>query len=391
MKILFFSSFPIYKNEGGVQRVTSILSQEFLKLNEEVFYLTSAQGNEEIIENITQYYLPNEGLAINKSNIEYTKNLLYKLQIDVLINQAGIYTDVINFVSEVVHGSKVKLVTVHHNCISCLQQNYRNIILSESNTLSNILRHIDYVPVWHVLKKINKKKYGNMFQQAIIKSDKLMLLSPSYISELKEFSNPIDIAKVQGIANPETYEPQVNCLAQKENRLLFVGRIEYAQKQAHLLISIWEKISNKFPDWEFDILGDGIKLQEMKQMAMDKKLSRINFHGYKDPKPFLEKAKIFTLVSAFEGYPMVLVESQSYGVIPIAFNSFSAIKDIISNNCGIIIPAFNLDVYISKLEALMLDKNMQQKLANEALKNATNFSASKIANQWMNFLNTTIN
>lgn len=47
------------------------------------------------------------------------------------------------------------------------------------------------------------------------------------------------------------------------------------------------------------------------------------------------------MASAFEGFGLVLVEAMSYGVVPMAFNSFSNCSDIIDDDKnGILVTPF---------------------------------------------------
>ena len=60
------------------------------------------------------------------------------------------------------------------------------------------------------------------------------------------------------------------------------------------------------------------------------------------------------MTSGFEGWPMVLMEAMPMGVVPIAFNSFESLQDIISHKeNGIIIPNNDMDKYVAGLKWLM--------------------------------------
>jgi glycosyltransferase involved in cell wall biosynthesis len=382
MNILFYNTYPIHKNNGGVQRVTSVLASQFEKLNYRVFYLTSEVGQFEIIEGISQYYLPEEGIGNSINNINFAKKILVECNIDVIINQAGIYNSATSFLKSI-KDNKIKILTVHHNCISCLQHNYRNIILGNEGFLKKIMTVLDYSTVWSLLKIYNKFKYRGYFNNTLEISDKLVLLSPKFISELGVFLTKWDSEKVIAVSNPASFEPQPQYLSNKENRILYIGRIEYAQKQVDVLIDIWTDIFAKNPDWHLDIVGDGSKLKEVRELAIKKGLKNIHFYGHQNPVEYLKRAKILVLTSTFEGFGMVLVEAQAYGVVPVSFNCFSAIRDIISEGSGLIIPASDKVDFIEKLNSLMKDNNYREVLAANALLNSKKFSASLIASKWV--------
>ena len=223
---------------------------------------------------------------------------------------------------------------------------------------------------------------------AIRYSNRLILLSERFIPELNELTGSYQIKKVIGIPNPAPFRAVHGIESKKENVLLFVGRINIQQKRVDLLLEIWRKLYVDFPDWRFEIVGDGPELENLKARAKEINLDRIYFHGYTDPRPFLEKAKIFTMTSAFEGYGMVLVEAQAYGVVPLAFDTFSALKDIIKNETnGYIIHPYSIDDYFGKIRYLFSDEKLRLKLAANAMASVSNFDASLIANKWLNLFN----
>ena len=95
MNILFFYSNPFRESNGGIERVTNILTEGLVsKYNIKVYYLCGKIDNlsEKQFESpaIHHYYLPNYGLFNDKENIEFFINLLEKENIDIVINQGGI-------------------------------------------------------------------------------------------------------------------------------------------------------------------------------------------------------------------------------------------------------------------------------------------------------------
>lgn len=386
MNILFFSSFPINKNEGGVQQVTYLLAQSFKSKGFGVFYMCLGDGESGIQDGIKQYFLPNTKSLTSPESIYFAKQVMENNSIDFIINQTGFIEKYIEFLN-VVKSNQSKLITVHHNCISCLQDNYRNIILGNSGRLSKIFKYFDYNLIWAILKFINKLKYRKSINRVIKYSDKLVLLSPKFEDELISFITNWDSSKISSIPNPIAYAPQEISPSSKENRLLYIGRIEVSQKQIDVLIRIWASLHNLFPDWHLDILGDGSKLNEMKTLSSELKCERIYFHGFEQPESFLKRAKFLLSTSAFEGFGMVLAEAQAFGVVPISFNSFSAINDVIHENSGVIVPINNEILFIKELSLLMKDEDRRKAYVDHALKNSANFQVNEISDKWIQLFN----
>lgn len=381
MNILFITLFKIDKNKGGVQRVTATLALEFERRNYKVFYLALTQGTNEIIENIPQYYLPDRKYNSNE-NKDFIRNLLKEKKIEVIINQTGIYPKSFKLILTCIHPD-IKFYTVHHNCIACLIKNYREIVINGEKGIK-LIRLLDSKLLWSILKTYHRIRYNKYYKYIINHSSKLVLLSEHFIPELSVYLKKYDAKKIVAIPNPAPFEIQSGIQKKKENRLIYVGRINYSQKRTDLLLDIWRKIYKDFPNWHLDVVGDGPLLSNLKKRVNIENIERINFYGFRDPRPFLEKAKYFIMTSAFEGYGMVLVEAQAYGVVPFAFNCFSAINDIIHDEInGFVIEQYSIEEYCKKLSGMMLDENRREIISLNCLNSVRKFLPELIVEKWI--------
>ena len=383
MNILFVWTSSFLKG-GGVGRVTKTLGSIFRKRAHNVYYLSFSKGDNETVEGIPQFYCPNSENICAEENIEYLKQLMLENDIQVVINQTGFSdTDVLKSINlaKAKVNKKPKILTVHHNCIKCLYDSFELVVTQ--NYQNHWLRPV--ITNWLVLKILklrHRRKYHDIIKYLLENSDKLVLLSDKFKPELKTYSINPDHSKITGIPNPAPFEAK-DVEDKKENRILYLGRINFQQKRADLLINIWQKIQDEFPEWHFDIVGDGENLEELKEMAQKEKLERVHFHGFQHPEPYLERAKFFVLSSAFEGFPMVLVEAQAYGVVPFAFRTFSSLSDVIDNDAsGVTIEPFDIGSYTKRLSELMSDENSRIELSTKARNSVSRFKPSIIARKW---------
>lgn len=89
------------------------------------------------------------------------------------------------------------------------------------------------------------------------------------------------------------------------------------------------------------------------------------------------------MTSIFEGWGLVLTEAMSLGCIPIAFNSFESVYDIIDNEKnGFIIPHFKVKSYIKTLQLLMEDEALCNKISNNAVTKSKKYLIENIGKQW---------
>ena len=141
------------------------------------------------------------------------------------------------------------------------------------------------------------------------------------------------------------------------------------------------------------MVGDGQEKNTIKNYIKENNLKRIQLEGFKtDITPYYKKASILCMTSIFEGFPLTLPEAMGNGVVPIAFNSFAAISDIINHKInGIIIPPNNTSLYIQSLKEIIKNNDERKKLAEAALHKAKDFSQEKIFNKWNTIINNSEN
>lgn len=380
MNILFLAQFPILENSGGVQRVTSILAEGFVDKGHQVYYLSTTEPSEKYPKDDRQFYVSSLSESIGSQCSEFVK----QKNIDIIINQAGVY-DNITKILEIVrkNNDNVKILTVHHNCIACLNENYREILLGNKGTVVTLLKNfLDYKVTWDFLKWKNRIKYRGLFTKSLKISNRLVLLADKFENELFQLGVQ-NLKKVVAIPNPASFEAFPSAIAEKQNRIVFVGRLEYAQKRVDRLMEIYHKLHDTYEDWNFDIVGDGKERYWMEDYKKSHRLDRIHFHGFQDPKPFLKKAKIFTLTSDFEGFGMVLLEAQAFATVPVVFRCFSAIEDIVPRDTAVILEQFDNDLYVSKVKELISLPASLASFARMSLANVTRFQSKKVVDQWL--------
>jgi glycosyltransferase involved in cell wall biosynthesis len=384
MNILFLWSNQ-FKNGGGVGSVTQKIAKELKVRGHFVNFLALTKGVNFDDDGIFQYFYDKNALENKKNKLSFLKSFLVEKNIDIVINQIGLDINSLKLINQA-KLEKVKVYTFHHNCIQCLLINFNDIIIQGYSNHKFAFLFTNFLSL-KILKLINKIKYCRLFNYVVNNSYKFVLLSDKYINEIKTYSN-VSLKNVISIPNPSSFEIMPNLENKKENKLLYVGRVEIVQKQVNLLLDIWKMVSLNNPDWHFDIVGEGNALPYIKERVTKENIKNISIHGHCNPKPFLEKAQIFMMTSSFEGFPMVILEAQSYGVIPIAFDSFAVLTDLITNNTnGIIINSYHIDEYAGKLNNLMQNDEARKNIINGLAINLNKYHVKEVVNEWEIILN----
>ncbi len=178
-----------------------------------------------------------------------------------------------------------------------------------------------------------------------------------------------------------------NAVSLKEKEVIYVGRLDYNQKRVHRIIETWALIEDCFPDWRLTLVGDGVERDNLEHLAETLNLCHVNFEGFADPRPYYERASILLLTSEFEGFPLVLAECMSFGVVPVVYGSYSAVYDIIRNgeNGMILEPqsiGFSTLAMSEAIKIVMEDDIKRCKMAGQAMQTSRNYSIDTIYRQW---------
>lgn len=373
--VCFLTRYPVYPLLGGVERVTASLSDVFETHGIACSFLS-------LKENSNPECIPAGKMVMTlpkKHSAIFFETFLREHDINIVIWQQG-GSHCFPF-PEICKKMGVKVVSCSHG----QPDYYRHLALSKA-------RGFDSHKICGLKKRLKvvwKLFWGNYFHRRAIrhnakKSDAYVLLSPNYLPHLKSFFLGGNLScRVFSIANINSFSVQNVDFSAKKKELLFVGRLAYADKRPDYLLRIWAKVEAKFPDWSLRLVGDGRDRKMLEMFAQKLDLKRVFFEGFQDPKEYYRSASVFCLTSAIEGFPMALGEAMTYGCVPVAFDSFAGIRDLIVNDeTGAIVPAFDLELYAMVLEKLMCDDCLRERFARAAMAHIGNFSQKKILECW---------
>ena len=364
MKICFFNlTEPSGGKVGnGVVRVAMVLAREL-------------RGRGHFVD----FYTPPPKEDLKKSGIsaaEHFRKFLRAREIDVAAWHMGNCR-----IPFSLKNLPCRLVCVWHSAPDYVNADYA-LRLAEKYRLPAFSRRIARcAPVRFCTQKAYSFYRSRAFDYACGACDRFVLLSERFFpafGPLKKFPE-----KVRAIPNPASFGAAGNPLRRKKHDLLFVGRLENGSKRVDLLLRIWARLEARFPEWRLRIVGDGPDVGMLRELAGTLGLERVSFEGFCAPAPYYRDAAIFCMTSAFEGFPMVLLEAAAFGCVPVAFDSYAAVRDIIDDGeNGVLVSAFDLDAYTETLAQLMRDDALRERLALAARGRVAEFSPDKIAARW---------
>lgn len=368
---------------GGVEIVTSILAA-YLKQHYQIIvfaeHIHSAQLTKKDKTNIIFVQASHDDLFGNahKNNDFITQ--INELQIDVIVLPIHI-----NFIFQTIKTyTNAKIVFAHHS-LPFYEIEYKKQNSLKKSLSYNPLRRWYYLN-YHLPKKL--VKYQQLLEQKYIDifkiCDSFIVLCDSYKEFFNKNLNSPSLDKLAVISNAlPALSEQVN--PNKKKQLLYVGRMTYADKRIDRLISIWNNIYQRFPDWEFILVGDGEERENLERQASAYGVERIIFCGTtRETYKYYHDASILCLSSQFEGVPLVLLEAQQSGVIPIAFNCSAGVEAVLSPSWenGVLIDNFSMSDYENALCKLMTNEELRKKIYNNVLNKAQDYDIKNIGAAW---------
>jgi glycosyltransferase involved in cell wall biosynthesis len=326
-----------------------------------------------------QYYLPQASSDFRvDENRNWFRDFVRKENIEVIINQNGA-TPTSVWPLEWSKDLPIRRLTVYHSDLESLWSCHKEVLMD--NVIVKVLHLKSWVNgLW---KRLFRVKYRHWLRIHHRLSDRIVFLTNKYYSGFEWFSGIKIDSRFFAIYNPKEDKFTLEIEdSQKENIVLFVGRLS-KEKQIDYLLRIWRNVTEKHPDWNLVIVGDGPMKLFSENIVADYQLTNVTFEGYQNPLEYYKRAKIFCLTSSVEGFSLVLVEAMGCGCVPMAFNSYACASDIIDDGkCGFLIEPFDIDAYAQRLSLLMQDNVVRQSMVKEGKKKSQQFSLENILNEW---------
>jgi glycosyltransferase involved in cell wall biosynthesis len=197
-------------------------------------------------------------------------------------------------------------------------------------------------------------------------------------------------SKIISIYNPLIFNKKIP-LVKKINKLdylLTVGRFE-KQKNFYGIIEAYNIAKIKHPFIKLIIFGSGSEKNRLLKLVSDLKIEKnVIFKGYKNPKNFYLKSKIFILNSYFEGMPNVILEAFYYKIPVISSNCLSGPNEILSKNkFGYLVPVNDYKYLAKKINYVLENYNEAKKKSNLAYRSLDRFDYLRQCEKYKKFIN----
>lgn len=178
----------------------------------------------------------------------------------------------------------------------------------------------------------------------------------------------------------------------KKKQVISAGRL-HPDKGFDRLIDIWKIVRDANPDYELIIAGEGDLEKTLKQQVSSLNLSdSVHFVGTLDHPTLMAKMSeslAYAMTSITEGFALVLVEGMSQGTIPVAFDVRVGPRAIIDDQIdGFLVEDGDLQAFANKIQVLIDDERLRQKMETAAKIKSETFSQKVIQKKWQNIIDT---
>jgi glycosyltransferase involved in cell wall biosynthesis len=218
----------------------------------------------------------------------------------------------------------------------------------------------------------------------IYKKTNFVTVSESTKRELVAFG----IANVEVVYNGVDMVQSGNLDKNLRPAIIFLGRLK-RYKRIDLLIKAYKIVSERVPETELWIVGDGDQREKLEQLAQERMI-KADFFGYADEATkakLLRDAWVFVITSEKEGWGVTVIEANACGTPCVAFDVPGLRDSIIDDETGILVKEDgNVENLAEAMIMVLEDDELREKLSKNAFVYAKGFSWETSADKFLNVI-----
>lgn len=356
-RVLLICMHNIYHPDGG-SLYTYLLANILIKNNYDVDICYFIKDEKSVREKIPVNYLSSP-----KRKATQFENIFFFQKIKIFI---------INDRKNIIFLNKISK-----------DSNY-DLIINSSRYFSKLNNGINFYQVQHNdIRTYNFHQY-NFLKSQIIKIISLTIGNRNVLKNSKniilfdEYNQVKTKNNIHYIKLASNFYEDINISNKERNGILFIGRSNSFQKNFNLLVDVMFKKQNI----NFGVVGE--------KPNIDNIPNNCKIYGImsnKNVKEVMKNYKYLIILSRYEGFPFVVVDSLSMGIPCIILDTFSSAKELTSYYPELLIKYISLDDISNRIENLYYNsdyKNICFK-AKEYAKH--NLSMEEFNNKWKLIIN----
>ena len=364
MKVCFL--LGNFTSNGGIGRVTSILVNEMVKRRDmEIYTLAYARSNKPPLY-VLDEAVHTDGLfpssismrkAFFKNAVGRLVNYIRRNGIEILVACGSLYFPMAVFAAR---RAKIKCVCWDHTGPTvttdhAFQAFSRKIGAKRSDVNA-------------VLTKAAKTYYDMHLRE----SSKNIVMY-----------NPIDAGALAAATD----------YSSKSHRILAVGRLSYP-KNFEAMIRVAQQVLVAYPDWTWDVYGEGPLRQDLERSIAEAGLSdRFFLRGQvNDLYERYSAYSFIVMTSRYEGFPMTLLEASANGLPMVSYDVETGPNEIITDGQnGFLIPFGDECGMRDAVEKLIRDEALRVRFSQGSKATSKEFELSVTVDAWLDLFRNLIN
>ena len=386
MNILYHTYGKVHSTKGGTERTTITVATALTKLyGARCFSIYEAPADtpkEECFIKEFQW-IPQKDL---EKNAQVLRSIIVANCIDCVIVQ-GAFIHVPRF-RAAVEGITCKVIFAHHfePQWELVFGRFGKVIRYHPKSVMDFARWTKSIIMYPLTAMRKKRQLSSVYRAAYECADHVVLLCRGFIKPYGEFAGVHDTSKYVVIPNGLSFgvTPCFDELT-KCKVALIVSRLDEPSKRLSLALRIWACVKQDpvAKDWTLRIVGHGNDRKLYEHIIRNEHIPDVTLEGRQNPVPYYKEASIFLMTSKSESWGLTLTEAQQMGVVPIAFDTYASLREIITDGeNGVIINESDVDGYVCRMKELMSDNMLRQRMARQAVISTQRFSQARIAEMW---------
>lgn len=193
--------------------------------------------------------------------------------------------------------------------------------------------------------------------------------------------NPIDIAKIQKLANGSVKNKNDNFT------VVAVGRLTMPKKLDRV-IRLAARLKSERVDIHFQIIGDGELKDDLIKLANELNVADcITFMGFvKNPYPYIKKADLMLLSSGFEGFGLVICEAMCLGTAVVSTKTAGPIEIIENNKFGLLCDHDDEAIF-QAVKTMIENQELRKQYQEVGIERAKQYSVGNALTNFDNMIN----
>lgn len=189
------------------------------------------------------------------------------------------------------------------------------------------------------------------------------------------------------VPNPVTLgDAECVPFAERQKKIVSVGRFEFKQKRQDVLIRAFEKVHEKYPDYVLCFYGDGPDLAKAKEMvAQSPAKDFVCMPGAVSPvEDYIKDAELSVLSSDYEGIPNAVIEAMNMCVPVVSTDCSPGGARLLlgEDEFGYVVPCGDAEALAEKMIYALSHPEEAQEKSAKAKASLERFEPSKIAEMW---------